>query len=400
VKNKMKSMLRLLINIALNIVYAVASLIPKNRKLVLFSAWMGNRYSDNPRYVFEYLVKNQEKMRCVWITKNKNIAKKMESTKANVAYAWSIKGIYLQLRAKVIVFTHEVSTEFISPIIGYTTKRVQTWHGMPIKKIGYDDNLDKCKNIKLKIVNTLAPHTKNRIDLMISGSKEDGEKYITAFRLNRNVVKVTGYPRNDRLISGKKQIKQSRKIIYMPTLRGAPGSNFNGLYNCGFDYLRWDKFLRDYQYELDIKMHPAQNIGQDEMEKIAQCTNIKLLIDADDIYNYLGEYDILISDYSGVYFDFLLTGKPIVIAAIDLERYQSEDRALYYQPDDIYVDEPCRDWSAVMHRLDDYLANPSKQCMSSRYLTLQRRFHAHTDSCSSERVANQIMQLVDRGYSE
>ena len=40
--------------------------------------------------------------------------------------------------------------------------------------------------------------------------------------------------------------------------------------------------------------------------------------------------DILVTDYSGIYFEFLLLDRPVVFFAFDYEKYVSQDRELYF----------------------------------------------------------------------
>jgi CDP-glycerol glycerophosphotransferase (TagB/SpsB family) len=391
----MQSILRLIRNILLNIVYIISTCIPKNKKIILFSSWFGLKYADNPKYIYEYFIRKQLDYEVSWMVKNKEVAKVLNDRHIKVVYAWSLAGIWKQLRAGAVVFTHEVSTEYLSPLIGYHTKRVQTWHGVPIKKIGFDDRLDPFKNFKTNIVNLLAPHIKNRIDMMIACSEEDQEKYISAFRLDNKKIKITGYPRNDQLmIKRNNRLREVKKIIYMPTLRGAPGSVFEVLSGYGFDFNQWNSYLKKNQCELHVKAHPAQKFSLIDESAIDSCDSIKIITNEEDVYEILGDFDMLITDYSGAYIDFLMTGKPIIIAAVDIEKYRSDDRGLYYSFEQIYFDSPCLSWVAVLNRLEQILQDKEDVDSIKKFQIIQRKFHKYLDANSSQRAGSAIIDLL------
>mgnify|MGYP000501091749 FL=1 len=388
------SFIRVIVGFPLNLVYIIACLVPKDRDLWLFSAWNGRRFIDNPKYIYKYLLKNKPEIRVVWVARDKKLFKSMRAQKLPVVYAWGFSGVIHQLRAGVVVFTHSVDWDYTSAIIGYQVKRIQTWHGMPIKKIGYDDMRDRSAQLKLKISKWVTPFKVDRFDLVIAGSEEDKSKYQSAFNVLPEKVRITGYPRNDEIVraTAKKNTASRKRIIYMPTYRGAVGSEFRLLDSLGFDYLKADGILEEIEGELFIKLHPAQVFAQLDLEKMARCRNIKPLFNDADIYEQIGFFDILITDYSGIYFDFLITSKPIIMAPFDLDDYKIADRELYYSYEDICPDPPCFTWDEVFFRLRQITKYGGID--RAKYKNLQEKFHRHMDDRSSERAAEEIAKLT------
>ncbi|HCD4166488.1 TPA: CDP-glycerol glycerophosphotransferase family protein, partial [Escherichia coli] len=124
----------------------------KRKKLWVFGGWYGQRISDNPKYLLQYVNKYHAKnIRAVWIYKNANV--KAEALKLGIeAYHYkSIKGKLIQLRAGLVLFTHTIHTDLNSKCISWNTKRIQMWHGIPLKKIGFDDNFTASKLKKSKL---------------------------------------------------------------------------------------------------------------------------------------------------------------------------------------------------------------------------------------------------------
>lgn len=377
-----------------NVLYLLACLVPKDRTLWLFSAWNGKRFSDNPKYIYKHLISSNSPIRAVWVTRDRKLHDAMRAQNLPVVYALSIEGIVHQLRAGAVVFTHSVDWDYVSAFVGRQVKRIQTWHGMPIKKIGFDDARDRNARLKARLNNLLMPYKNERFDLVVSGSEADKSKYHTAFDVALEKIRVTGYPRNDEIVKSITQpgLATQKRIIYMPTFRGAVGSEFALLQGSGFDYAKADALMRDIGATLYIKLHPVQVFSQADLDAMARCANVKPLFNDGDIYEQIGNYDILITDYSGIYFDFLITGKPIIMAPFDLEEYVSKDRELYYPYNNICPDPPCFTWNEVFARLRQLSTGEAVD--PTRYFRLQKQFHQFLDDRSSERVVNEIKHLV------
>ena len=113
-------------------------LVPKDRHLWIFSSWDGKKATDNPAYFFDYCHEFSNK-KLVWILKSKSEVKNLKAKGIDVYYTYSPLGIYYQLRASCCFFTHAIFSDFETCFIARNTKRCQMWHGIPMKKIGFDD---------------------------------------------------------------------------------------------------------------------------------------------------------------------------------------------------------------------------------------------------------------------
>ena len=376
------------------LIFLLSCLVPRRRDLWLFGAWMGRRYSDNPKYIFRHVREHVPDVEALWIVKDRSLHAELRDAGVPVARALSPRGVWSQLRAGLVVFTHSVPDEYHSPLIAPWALRVQTWHGMPIKKIGYDDNTQQRSRASVLVRSLLFPCDLDRCDLVIAGGEDDAEKYRSAFNVRPADVRITGYPRNDELLrcaTPPAAGREPRRAIYMPTLRGAPGSEFELLRTSGFDFGRADEALQSAGWHLSVKLHPVQALSPEDRRSLDRAEHMDALPSEMDLYSRVGTFDALITDFSGVYFDFLITGKPIVMAPFEIERYLERDRELYYEYEDICPDAPCRTWDEVFARLTElrYAEGPP----SARYTSLQRRFHRYLDASSSARVVAEIQGL-------
>ncbi len=390
---------RLALGLVLNVVYAFASLVPRDPKRWVFGAWNGIKFIDNPKHVFLHVVEQLPTVRATWITKDRNLATELQEIGLPAVHAASLGGIWAQLRAGVVVFTHSVEWDLWAPLIANRVMRVQTWHGMPIKRIGYDD--DKGFSAARARLNTrLFPYMDDRVDLVTAAGSADQACYRSAFKVLPEAIVLTGYARNDALVrSMKGSTPDGRKqVVYMPTLRGPAGAEFTLFDATNFDFLTFDQECRRICIDLWVKLHPVQRFRSADLIALSNCEHIHAWTDAGDIYESIGRFDILVTDFSGIYFDFLISGRPIVMAPLDMAGYLEFDRNLYYEYEEICPDPPCMTWSEIFARLGELSIGEDKP--TQRYLELQQRFHVHLDGKSAERVTASILQLIDASQTK
>lgn len=385
--------LRQFLHFLLNIPYILATLFPRRRDIWLFGAWFGNKYLDNPKYLFLYSIKQSE-VTAVWLTKDIKLFESMKKEGLPVAYSASLKGVWLQLRCGVVVFTHEVQAEFNAYLIASKVLRIQAWHGIPLKKIGYNDEKSTQTRRHQSMVQRLFPFRLDRYDLVLACGTEDSNVYRTAFNVKKDGVVIVGSPRNDVFFDTTPTLnhadsstsKKLKHIIYMPTFRGEYGSESPLLSKAGFNYQDYDRMLDQAGILLEIKLHPVQTLSQVDAGEIQRCSNIKIADESRDIYESLPHYDALITDYSSIFFDFLLTGKPIYMAPFDIDSYLSKDRTMYYEYSEVCPSAIYNNWDELIGAL---IKNNYKYI---KYNELLSRFHVYVDGNSSKRAFEVIQR--------
>lgn len=166
--------------------------------------------------------------------------------------------------------------------------------------------------------------------------------YKRLFKVNEEQIFISGYPRNDLLFKNDQTILKrldfhhfNKTILWMPTFRqhknkvrtdvvnnlplGIPiFSNISEMEN-------FNEHLKQLNYLLILKLHPAQDKS---FINATSFSNIKILEDDDlikngvKLYEFIGVTDALITDYSSVYYDYLLINKPIGLTIDDLDTYK------------------------------------------------------------------------------
>jgi len=374
----------------------------------IFGAWFGHRYTDNSRYLFENVCKNEEFIRPVWLTREQEIVDKIRGMGHEAYLISSLQGYWLSCRAGLVVVSN--GNPDINRLAISRAKKLHLWHGSPMKKIGLDDKFAQIgSSIFLKKAQQLwravFPFVIERWDVIIACSDIFKGYMASAFGVDPTQVKVTGYPRNDILLKPNptyvpivetlmKKYRANRMLLYAPTFRSEGKENIR-LFDT-LDIKRIESFLVKYNAILLIKMH---YIHRDAM----LLTNLEkkdLRIywlqeeDAPEINPLLPYTDILITDYSGVYFDFLLLDRPIVFAPFDIDQYISRDRKLYEDYNVVATSGPkCDTWNEVIDACQTVFCGDNKY-RKERKLD-QKKYNSFVDANNSSRVIEVAMDMVN-----
>ena len=179
-----------------------------------------------------------------------------------------------------------------------------------------------------------------------------------------------GYPRNDALFSGRGALdclldgkEFSKVVMWLPTYRQLSSGDYRDselgmpILRNQSDFVLLNQFLNEREIMLLLKLHPAQ---ERRMLFIQEASNIRLLKDEElcqrrlQLYAVLGGCDALITDYSSVYYDFLLTGRPVGLTQDDLEEYRRR-RGFAVDYDDLIQGWPFMDREGLVAFLQSVL---------------------------------------------
>ncbi len=356
--------------------YILSLFIPRDENLWLFGAWHGERYADNTRYLFEYVTKEDNEIRSIWLTQNKDLYSKLKEQHIPVILSYSVKGYFVSMRAKYFFITS--GYDDINKYTIGNANVVNLYHGTPLKKVGCDANKrfnyfcsNKMLRDRLKFF--LFPFERSNFQYFISASDETTKIFQSSYGIEKSKILLTGFPRNDTV----KQKKRNSKIIilYLPTFRD---NSHIDLFET-FQEADYTKLINKYNIEIIYKLHFA-----DTKTQIPKTHYIKKLSQEIELHNYLKNVDILITDYSGIYFDFLLTENPIIFTPFDIDTYISKDRQLYYNYNDVTPGPKCHNWYEVSIELEKFLKD--ENYYRDKRSELCDRFNYYRDSNSSERV--------------
>lgn len=370
--NSLKKIRHLLISICRIVILYISTLIPRNKKILLFGAWWGNKYDDNPRYLFEYVVKKRKDIKSYWITPSKTIYDSLRKKNLPVCYSYSIKAIWLTLRAKNMVVC-TARADIGSNLMMFTggMRQVSLWHGVPLKKIMYDDNFAQSRKLSItdRILNKIE-HFPKREYVVFCTSDYYHKIYQSAFRLPASHVLNLGQARNDYFYSEhdnplRYRFDNKKIILYMPTHRreGKQKMDMSKLLNL---YAINEECEKNNAVFLIKKHYYHANESVMAIENFCNILDITREISSSQVL--LDACDILITDYSSCFIDHLLLNRPQIFYAYDLEDYLANDREMYcdYIPNApgricTSTDELCEEIAKLLSGHDEYTAKRAQQ---------------------------------------
>jgi CDP-glycerol glycerophosphotransferase len=336
-KEKLKNIFKLIFGIFFNFLLIFFSyLVFKNKNSLLFGSGNGKLFKGNPKYLYLYMLKHKNKFKkykIIWITENKKIFKKLSQKKMPVIYKYSLSGFYFILKSRYIFIDQSAKDFSYMGAIWGRFNIIQTWHGTPLKKTGLKTPLKKI-SIQIFFKFFLKRELK-KYKLFCSTSQMVSKTLSDSFE-NSNIL-ITGYPRNDIFFNKNKKLyfenlnkklnlnKYFKIISYIPTYRDMKINKqpFSKEY-----ILKLNNYLNKRNYIFIIKKHP---LFDKFFKNFKNLSNIKDFSDGiEDVQELLIYTDILITDYSSVFFDFCLTDKPIIYYAYDYEEYLDKCRGMYY----------------------------------------------------------------------
>jgi len=382
-------------------------LIPKDDHIWIFGAWDGQKYSDNPKWLYEYVNTRLPDVRAIWLSKNKAVIEKLKQGGLEAYYTYSLKGYRHSARAKigvVCIGIEDINRFVLPPVL------INTWHGTPIKKVGKEVELfraktentstkaltDSIRMIWFKLLPFFDPPSKDkRYSLYIAGSRIEADLLRKSFG-NIN-VKVTGLPRND-VLCGTFDIAIAEKsntkhVLYLPTHRFEGKQRIMPRIADGIEKV--ECVLGEVNAKLVIKLHAFNQYEADALSEVVYgLHNIAILPDNEtlgDIYPLLKSADILITDYSSVYVDYLVTEKPIIFFPFGLDQYLSKERAFNFYYMSMTPGPKCWDWESVALWIKRFCEDPSLYL--EERVRLKSFFHAFDDGRNCERVVEAIEEI-------
>lgn len=394
----LKNIPRLILNFLFVPIYHLCGIFPRNKKLWIFSSWMGKRYNDSSRIFFEYVQKNHPEIKTVWILKDKKVIKVLRQKNINALSSFSPKAMWLTFRAGKI-FSTSADEFFLDFTKGCDF--IELWHGMPLKKIGYDDTVSKGNRTFLHKVGLLLNKKyflwRSFITLKNFRTLASARFFIpflqSAFDLPKEKILPVGLPRTDALFFHheenllekiKSDFPKSKTVLYMPTFRTGvwskePFNPFTEKYE--FDLSEFSRFLENQNLVFLYKPHFVDlELGQKEsLSKRFIFINEESY---DELYNFVGQVDILMTDYSSIYFDFIATKKPVILSPFDLEEYIATSRAHYFDYAEI-EGAKAKNWHEFYKILEEktYASVSEETC---------KKFAEYVDGNACERLYKEI----------
>lgn len=310
-------------------------LIPKDNKLVLFKGT-----SNNVKYLFFHACQQQaaDGTELYFMTRNKYLTGQFRKYGLPVLNYPSLKSFWKMFRAATYIVDNHISP--INYYIFYRSKKVQLWHGIVVKKVG-PSSIKGLKKLPPSWLKTLGMKLVfyPTYDFFISNS-EFCTKEIFGPTIRARQFLEYGYPRNDILFKkpavaeplwgtdemGNKAIQNFKAnggqvVLVSPTWRDTGGELIS---DQAVNLESLNEFAARNNILFVFKFHPSTRTSV----SIKGYSNCIEYIKGRDIYPVMSLIDLMITDYSSIYLDYLMLKKPLVFFPYDYKKYTEKDRDL------------------------------------------------------------------------
>ena len=356
--------------------------------LIIFGSTNGKAFMGNPKYIYNYLKQNTN-YKLIWFSKSKSLIRELKLNGIKCVYNFSIEAVRLLRKARAVFVSH--GYEDILPIkFSPRSVTIQTWHGGDIKIIGNHPYYTKYIYSKWTTLLRAKLRDHQMFDYLLStsGSERPLEILSSALRFPKERILSFGYPRNDiffaldldliKKLRDKYNISNNFKriILYAPTYREV----FTTKDPFSSDaFIKINHFCKKTNSIFLIKAHINESII-----KLESLGNIHILNKDSDTQEILCITDILITDYSSIYHDFLLLNRPVLLYTYDYDEYVSK-RGIYYDKLEEIAPGP------ILYTSDELLdalnnIDEIKKKYEKKSEELRNYFNKYIDGKSTERL--------------
>lgn len=305
----------------------------------------------------------------------------------------SLDGIVAFLSSKYIFSTHGYFMEVVRP---KNQIHINLWHGMPFKRIG-------------KMLEEVHANGKSdEADLTIATSELFQEIMACSFGINKESVILSGQPCNDDLFISKDVLGRlgivpkdyCKVIVWMPTYRKSvigdirqdgKKDSFGVAEVVNSHYSELVSCLKKNNYLLLVKPHPMDCICD---MSFPQNKYFKVILNEDlfreniVLYELLSSSDCLLTDYSSVFIDYLITNKPIAFVCDDMEDYEKTRGFSVNNPKDFMPGPIIKNFEELISYL--WEMDLINEKWSGRYQEIKKVLNPMSDAFASKRVCESI----------
>lgn len=355
----------------------------------LFSSTDNSHYNYNSRYLFEYVKENLPEITPLFVINDPELRNSLSSKYGKLYFieTESIQGIRQALSAGVW-FT---SAGLPAYGTGLHKKRliINLWHGVPLKKIALlDPNLKKAARIYFKKIFS------ENYTCILTTSHELIPLMARSFAVSEDKIKVWGQPRNDGLFQ-KNDCREilgqlfpdlpeyTKTVLYAPTFRDYGQVQLFPFKD--FDQKQLEAFLDEKNMLLFIRTHVAEQGSAAPYlgKRIRFLGNEQ----AEDVTGILNIFDCLITDYSSIYIDYLLTDKPMIFLPYDRQQYL-DGRGMNFDYDDVTPGPKPETFNDFLDAL-----SPKEDFWKSERTRVNRLFNEIQHPCAAD-ICNKVLKMI------
>jgi len=394
-KDKLRKVFVVLVSYFTKIFLILAGYLPARKKMIMFESFSGRQYSCNPRAIYEYMVENHPEYEMYWSIDRRH-ADNFKEYQLKTVKRYSVKWLYVLGFSRFWVINGRMPLTIPKP---RHTRYIQTWHGTPLKKLVFDMKEVHMANADTEKYKENFYKESRGWDVLLSPNHYSTEIFKRAFRFDKEIVEA-GYPRNDVLYTGNsleniQRIKErlglpldKKVILYAPTWRD------NQFYRVGQYKFDLPIDLKELQKRYGqntiilLRMHylVAENFDLRPYEGFAYDFSQK--VDINDLYLVS---DLLITDYSSVFFDYANVLRPMLFYTYDIEEYRDVLRGFYFDIEKEVPGPLVKEMTGLIKVLDEFHQLGEFALYRERYQEFYQKYCYLEDGKASKRVVEQTI---------
>lgn len=388
-------------------------------KCWVFSSVHNQTFNYNSSYLFLHVKENCPDIHPYYVVNDDKLRTELEEKygKGYFINTKSLSGIRKVLSCKVWF------TSTAPPLYGMGFRKdyviINLWHGVPLKKIGMEQgNLSRFTRKYYKYLFA------DNYEAVVTTSEELKPMMSKSFLVDQDRIKVWGQPRNDMLFekkdartefkrifetqaaveiqteSGLQEVKTAqtampdfrKAVLYAPTFRDDKITRLFPFQD--FDVEELVEWLEQQKLFLCVRLHLYDQSGYAWMKELDRPgSRIRLMNEdrAGDVMEVLNCFDLLITDYSSIYIDYLLTGKPIVFLPYDREEYL-KDRGMNFDYDEATPGPKPKTFQEFLNSVYELLYNHDDYvCQRAQ---INEFFNEVQKPCCAE-ICSQVRKILD-----
>ncbi|MBM7600166.1 CDP-glycerol glycerophosphotransferase [Virgibacillus halotolerans] len=378
----------------LKLLFYAAGKLPTHKKTIIFESFLGKQYSDSPKSIYEYIKKEYPDYKLYWSVDRKYLSN-FQKNGYNYLIRFSLKWIYQMGTARYWVVNSRLPLWIPKP---KHTIYIQTWHGTPLKKLGVDINEVHMPGTNTNSYKENFIYEASKWDYLVSPNAYSTEIFKRAFDFKQTIIE-SGYPRNDILYTDNNELKSKgiknklnilpdkKIILYAPTWRD------DDYYSTG-----------NYRFSLELDLNQLKvEFGDDFVillrmhylvaEQFDLSVYKNFVYDVSS-YNDIGDLylisDVLITDYSSVFFDYANLRRPILFFTYDIEKYRNKLRGFYFNIEEEAPGPLLKTTGEIISYLQ--LIRDDKYQLPLTFESFYNKYCYLEDGNASERVVNQFLE--------
>jgi len=356
--------------------------VKKEKNLWVFSGFRHTNYMDNAMYFYEYLLENHKEINAVWLTTDIGVLAKLKAENKPVLDMTSKEGIKTMARAEIAITDHYAVSDF-SPLYGFNdkTKVVQLWHGVGFKSMGdtngvkntEEPGVQYSKDILICKEDGIFRHITKRIKyLFVAPFREKFEKYFLfvcpgqeridmiakVWNIAMENCFMAGHPRNLPVYKAERQ-KDPIKVMYAPTYRFNLRREMAMVQEFLDSAEQIQKLMEQINGEFYLRMHPHTWRNYSARIENTLKKYDRIFRDAEqDVYQEIGTFSVMISDYSSIALDFAMLDRPVVFHGADYDWFAKYEAGFNLDFPNVIPGPMTHSWAETLQKVEEYCKNP------------------------------------------